>query len=140
MRWLLLLVLAWPVSAPAAAATPHWSWEEPLRAGSIFALNLVRASVRIVRRPGPARLEVSSRGQSSLVGVELRVDHTEAGVSVTDIYPAGAPARMRRWTECQPPVDARGDFLNSNVRLDVTLFLPPSVTPSIRVMGPLEGQ
>ena len=140
MRWLyLLLVLAWPVSA-SAAVTPHWSWEEPLRAGSTFALDLVRASVEIVRRPGPARLEVSSRGQSSLVGVELRVDHTETGVSVTDIYPAGAPARMRRWAECQPPVDGRGDFLNSTVRLDVTLFLPPGVTPSIRVMGPLEAK
>lgn len=140
MRWLLLLVLAWPVSAPAATAPPHWSGEEPLRAGSTFALNLIRASVRIVRRPGPARLEVSSRGQSSLVGVKLKVDHTDAGVSVTDIYPAGAPVRMRRWMECQPPVDARGDFLNSNVRLDVTLFLPPGVTPAIRVMGPLEEQ
>jgi hypothetical protein len=133
-------VLTLSVATPAAAATPHWSWEGPLRARSIFALDLVRASVRIVRRPGPARLEVSSRGQSSLVGVELRVAHTEAGISVTDIYPAGVPARMRRWAECQPPVGARGDFLKSNVRLDVTLFLPPGVTPSIRVMGPLEAQ
>ena len=133
-------MLAWAgvflvaVEAQAAPFAPHWVWEGKGATGGDVELNLVRASVRVLRRPGPVRIEITARGQPDLSGARLVVADTKGGISVTDIYPPH-PALLPSGIECEPPIGARGDFLHNDLVLDATLHLPPGVDVSGHIMG-----
>ncbi|HEY9554859.1 hypothetical protein [Allosphingosinicella sp.] len=130
-RWF-LLALACSLPAPARAEAPDWHWEGPIAAGGEVELNLARASVRVVRRPGPARIEIKARGPQGLDGAWLRLEQIDRGVRVTDIYPPH-PSFFR--AECEAPDDGRGDFLHSKLVLDTLLYLPPGVEIAGHVMS-----
>ena len=117
-----------------AAPSPEWQWSGKVAAGQRFKLNLVRASVRVVRRTGPARLEISAT-HGSLSSVAFEVEETPQGIEVTDIYHPGPPDYRLPWRSCLPPSGPRGAFWLSDVRMSATLYLPQSVVPVIDVMS-----
>lgn len=137
-------MLAWAatflaaVEAQAAPFAPHWVWEGNVAPGGDVEINLVRGSVRVLRRPGPVRIEITARGQPDLSGVRLVVVDTKGGISVTDLYPPH-PALLPSGIECEPPIGARGDFLHNDLVLDATLHLPPGVDLSGHIMGRRES-
>jgi hypothetical protein len=104
-------------------------------AGGEIELNLVRASVRTVRRSGPARIEITSRNAKNVDVASFRVEQTGRGMRVIDIYPPH-PSLFRG--ECEPPEDGRGDFLHSDIVLDAVLYLPPGIGVGGHIMSQRE--
>lgn len=121
------LLLAAAICLMADGPPPRartWLLEQPIAAGQTLELNLVRASVRVVRQAGPASVTIVPRGDASLSGIEFRVAKTARGIAITDVYPRAAPGSAR---ECEPPSDQRGAYWRSETVFDVSIVLPPGV-------------
>ncbi|HEX8063848.1 MAG TPA: hypothetical protein VF535_11595 [Allosphingosinicella sp.] len=125
---------AGPANAPDLEERSSWHWQGQLNPGSRFRLNLVRASIRIVRRPGAARLELVAR-RGSLDEIDLEVIQSPGGVEITDIYRRSSPHYLTSRKECLPPDTGRGDFWASDLRLEGTLYLPADIIPSLHIMS-----
>ena len=112
-----------------------WLFKQPMRSEQKLELNLVRATVRVTRRPGPMRIEIRPSQGSTLEGVSFRIDQDARGIKISDVYPPAPPAGFA--TECEPPSGERGAFWRSNVEMDVLISLPPGVQSEVHVMdGP----
>ena len=111
-------------------AAPHWTWTGD--AGDVE-LNLVRASVRVVHRPGPARIAISARGRPGLGEVRIVADQDGRRLRLTDVYPPHSGVTLPG--ECAPPPGSRGDFLHSDIVLDAVLAIPPETSVSGHIMA-----
>jgi hypothetical protein len=131
MRWI-LPAFACALPVPAPAEKPDWHWQGPVASGGEIELNLARASIRILRRAGPAKIEIEGRNSDGLAGVSIRLEQTDRGVRITDIYPLH-PSLFRG--ECEAPDGERGDFLHSRIILDTLLYLPSDVEVSGHIMS-----
>jgi len=127
--------------AEAGQPTPgaaSWRWESADGGARSLHLRFVRGQIRIVRGPGPIRVEVSRHaidGYSS--DAEILVQEIGGSVLITDRYPRGWFWRHR---ESLPPIDERGDFWHTIVIIQATIRVPSSVFVRVELMdGWAEG-
>ena len=115
-------------------ATPAstWIWESPDRDHRRLVIRLVRGSVEIRRREGPVRVEVSrSADRSDPLEAAVNVSEQYDQILISDRYPMRSAVNYR---ECLPPLDARGDFWSSDVRLIAVVWAPQSLPVGVEIM------
>ena len=116
-------------------ATPAstWTWESPDRDRRRLVIRLVRGSVEIRRREGPVRVEVTrSADRSDRFEAAINVSEQYDLILISDRYPMRSAVNYR---ECLPPLDARGDFWSSDVRLFAVVWAPPSLPVGVELMN-----
>ena len=115
-------------------ATPAstWTWESPDREQRRLVIRLVRGSVEIRRREGPVRVEITrSADLSDPFEAAITVSERSDQILISDRYPMRSGVNYR---ECLPPLDARGDFWSSDVRLIAVVWAPQSLPVGVEVM------
>jgi hypothetical protein len=116
-----------------------WSWESPSRNHRQVVIRFVRGSIEVRRRDGPVRVEViRSAHRSDPFEAAIVVSQEADGITISDRYPARSGADYR---ECLPPVDARGDFWSSDVRLTAVVRAPQSLPVRVELTddGPISS-
>lgn len=131
------VALAFPGSVHAqtpAYPAAEWRWAGTVTAGGTVEVRLVRGSVRAETIPGrEATVILVRRGdRSDPATAQLSVDTAGIDFRIVDRYPAPSGTGPRG--DCLPPLDARGDFWRSDVRLDAVVRIPPHVRLIVRVM------
>lgn len=129
-----LVMLALCAGPASAQEADHWIWPaDEAGAPDIrrVSIDLVRGGVRIVRRPGPTRLEIrrsSPAGLLDAAGIAVKVENEVLRVS--DTYLSLAPYAV---DECLPLLQ-RGDFWSSDVQHAVTVYAGDAVVIDVRIM------
>ena len=112
----------------------EWRWTGAMRGGGTIEIRLVRGSVHAETIPGQeATVILVRRGdRSDPVTARLSVDTVGADFRILDHYPAPNATGPRE--DCLPPLDARGDFWHSDVRVDAVVRIPARARLIVRVM------
>jgi hypothetical protein len=109
-----------------------WTWESPNREHRPLVIRFVRGSVEIRRREGPVRVEVTRSARlSDPFDAALTVLERPDQILISDRYPMRAGVKYR---ECLPPLDARGDFWSSDVRLLAVVWVPQDLPVKAEIM------
>lgn len=132
-RFLLFAAAPFLLADAPPPSVRSWVFEDSLAAGQTLKVELVRARVKVARRPGPARVEVRQRGAPALGAVSFRTERRGSVVHVVDVYPGPKSSDE----ECEPPIGPRGPYWRSMVQLDVEISVPPGVATDVRVLEPL---
>lgn len=140
------------VTADAAARTAHqarvarqereapaWTWSGTMSEGDTLRLRLVRGEVRVRTVPDrDAMVTISRRARrSDPRAVRVVVDSADHRVTIEDRYPRRSPSAVPR--ECLPPTGDRGDFWNSDVRLEASVAVPDGARLIVDVMEETPG-
>jgi hypothetical protein len=112
----------------------RWQWASVVQAGGSLEVRLVRGSVRAERISGQqATVTVVRRSaRSDPLTTELSVDTAGMDFRIVDRYPGPHGANQRG--DCLPPLDTRGDFWHSDVRVDAVVRVPSNVRLIVRLM------
>jgi hypothetical protein len=104
-----------------------------VRDGGTIEIHLVRGSVRAETIPGQEAevVLVPRSDHSDPAAVRLSVDTVGSDFRVVDRYPTAAPGPRR---ECLPPLDERGDFWHTDVRVAALVRVPAHVRLIVRLI------
>jgi hypothetical protein len=122
------LVLGWVV--PNVAFADVWRWQGEIEEPTILDIELVRGHVRVERAP---RAGVEIEAVVSDPKISLRVAPVEGQLRVRDFYrvrPVWFPMH-----ECLPPPGEHGDFADGSGKVEVVVYVPPSVVVQVRVLA-----
>jgi hypothetical protein len=109
-----------------------WTWESLNREPRPLVIRLVRGSVEIRRRAGPVRVEVTRSARlSDPFEAAITVSERSDQILISDRYPVRASVNYR---ECLPPLDERGDFWSSDVRLMAVVWAPQDLPVKAEIM------
>jgi hypothetical protein len=124
-RSILIVLAPFLLAEGPAPKVGPWLLEQPIGRHQTVQMDLVRAHVDVVRRPGPLRIEIRSRRGVLNGRVSFRVERTAGRISIVDIYPPSTGAEVPR--ECEQLVGWRGPYWRSDVPLDVKVEVPAGV-------------
>jgi hypothetical protein len=124
-----------PLRAQSSAySVAAWRWTGTVPIGGTIEIDLVRGSVRAEATAGrKVVITLVRRGEhSDPAEVQLAVDTTNGVIHIQDRYPMVGPVTLRH--DCLPPIDRRGDFWHSDVRLDAVVQVPADVRLVVQLM------